>query len=258
LKQGDISETSQNGNLAVSAISSLHITLATTPGDGATHVHITEEAHNVELQSSPDESVTDEVSIHGLDEQQLVNPLGSQPAAELDEDNTHLQNVGPKRRTPSTRSSFPALSYVDEDVDLPTELSQILLDGNVPNYPHILPEQDWLSIISRHSSPTSASIAIDSGLGGWISIGNFLAHFELLDHPQTSIKCPALIEEDFPPSSNTSEVLDSKDLRESFTSNLVNHLYNHRLLLQATLTQRPAQFYCSLDHVQLIFGVYMT
>jgi hypothetical protein len=54
------------------------------PGDGATHVHTTEEAHNAELQSLPDESITDEASIYGLDEPQLVNPLGGfQPAIEL-------------------------------------------------------------------------------------------------------------------------------------------------------------------------------
>ena len=162
--------------MAVSAISSLSITLthtATTPGDGATQVHTTE-AHNAELQSSPDESITDEASIHELDEPQLVKPLGPQPATELDKDNNHLQNVGRDCRTLSTRSPSPVLSHVDEDVDPPTELSQILLDGNAPNHPHILPAQDRLSIISRHSSLTSASIAI---LGGWISIGKFAGSF---------------------------------------------------------------------------------
>ena len=48
---------------------------------------------------------------------------------------------------------------------------------------------------------------------------NLLAPSELLDHPQTLINSPALIEEDFPPSSNTSEEgLGFKNFREFFTS----------------------------------------
>jgi hypothetical protein len=59
-----------------------------------------------------------------------------------------------------------------------------------------------------------SQLTLDSVDGSQLE--NLLAPFELLDHPQTLINSPALIEEDFPPSSNTSEeVLGSK---ESFTS----------------------------------------
>jgi hypothetical protein len=206
LEQGNIPETVQNGDLAISAISLLSITLTqttTTPEDGTTHVLSTEEAKNVKLQSSLDESINaDEASIRGIDEPQLVNQLDFQSATGLDGDDTRLQHdyflVGPDFRTPSTRGSSPALSYVDEeDVDPPIELSQILLDGNVPNHPHVLPEQDRLSIISRHSSPVTmppSQLIPDSVDGSQLE--NMLVPSESLDRPLDS---PALIEQALEP-----------------------------------------------------------
>ena len=72
------------------------------------------------------------VSIYEINESHLViNSLASQSSGMLDGENTHLQN---DLFAPSTRSSSPALSYVDEDdpvhPDAVTQLSSQIFLGN--------------------------------------------------------------------------------------------------------------------------------
>ena len=216
-----INNSSPQNDLAISAISSLPITDAHTTitcahtattqtiDDGATHVHTAEEAHNSELQptlSEPINADSDDAPIHGLNESQLaINPLGSQSAGRLDGENTHLQNdsvlASPVLYTPSTtRSSTPALSYIDsddEDPDAVTQHSQIHLSNNVP-IPHttldpdVLIEHDGPPIISRPSTPAPEPLTLVFLDGSQLeSLLN-----RSLDYPQTTKDPNILIEHD--------------------------------------------------------------
>lgn len=108
-----------------------------------------EEVHNTELQPTRDEPVspimtcTDEVSDFVF------------PSPDL---SAHSHSM------PSTRSSSPALSYVDdEDSDTATQLSKILHDINVPN-PHtqadsnIVPQQEFTLATEPLSQSTPDSL----------------------------------------------------------------------------------------------------
>ena len=138
-----------------------HAHIATTPtSDGIAHIHSAEEAHNSELQPIPSELThADDASIYGLNESQLViNSLGSQSAGRVDGENIHLQNdsVLSSPILCSTRSSSPALSYVDSDGEDPyadTQLSQIHLDINVL-IPHTAPDPN---ILIEHDGPPMIS-----------------------------------------------------------------------------------------------------
>lgn len=112
---------------------------------------------------------TTNVSIYGPNESHLViNSLGSQSAGGLDGENTHLQNdsilAGPDLYTPSTRSSSPALSYVDPDTATQFSLfgnNLLLIPHNTLDPTNILMEQDRSSIISRPSTAATEPLIQD-------------------------------------------------------------------------------------------------
>lgn len=109
---------------------------------------------------------TTNVSIYGPNESHLViNSLGSQSVVGLDAENTHLQNDSvlavPDLYTPSTRSSSPALSYVDPDATQFSLLGNNLLIPHAALDPDILMEQDRSPIISRHSTSVTEPVTQD-------------------------------------------------------------------------------------------------
>lgn len=148
-----------------------HVHTATTlTSDGTAHIH-SAEIHISEQPIPSEPNNADDASIYGLNESQLViNSLGSQSAGGLDAENNHLRNdsVLSSPILSSTRSSSPALSYVDaEDPDTGTHLSQIHLDDNVPVPhtstldPNILIEHDGPPIIFSPSTMATEPLTQD-------------------------------------------------------------------------------------------------